>query len=120
VKPDRSIGDAIVDDVELERFIDWLCEHGHTPFSMAEHDLKEVWMLGLQAWHLNKCKNDRIGSAAYRVADPSDSRPWILMTERLPEPYQPIEFIGVVIRDQKGNWMVRTNKSKYRPLKEGK
>ena len=65
MKPDRLVGDNMVDDVEMERFIDWLLLHGHTPFSMSERELTEVWLLGVNAFHMAKCQLGHLDSAQY-------------------------------------------------------
>jgi hypothetical protein len=65
MKPDRPIGDNMVDDVEMERFVDWLLLHGHTPFSMSEQQLQEIWFLGVSAYHLKRCQFGHLDSAQY-------------------------------------------------------
>ena len=66
MKPDRLVGDNTADDVEMERFIDWLTMQGHTPFSMSELQLKEVWLLGLNAFHMAKCQFGNLSPDQYR------------------------------------------------------
>lgn len=54
------------------------------------------------------------------AAAPSDSRPWILVTERLPEPFKDQEIqCRAYYDDDIGEWIVQQVFA-YRPLKEGK